>query len=265
MNDINLETIEQISNEKIKVALKLILKEMNYKDEIILKLKRENEALKKAIEELKNEKQNDKISESKLQSNISSNKSSPINPLENHVKIYTKSNTTEINSISNKANKVNLTNKVKLVNSAIIFNNEINTNYENKDEKIDKKALRMSQKPERTYISKLDEISHKRQNSTNNEYRPIMSEPNKSSNMNIDKRNEIKKFLEKAKSRLPNESFKEFLISIKELTSNGTENKKISRTQKVEVLEKVKNIFGEELKDLFQKFEELIIKKDKYN
>lgn len=66
-------------------------------------------------------------------------------------------------------------------------------------------------------------------------------------------RNEVKKFLNEVKGQVEPKLFKEFIKNIKLLT-----NKTGNNVNRKAIIENVKNLFGEQHKDLFLKFEEIL-------
>lgn len=269
MLDVNLETVEQISNEKIKVAVKLILKEMNFKDEMINELRRENEGLKKIIEDLKKE------FKSSQKQTIEYKDENKIKTKEKPEKEQTKPliNIEEISPIKNNDNNIEKEDKYNNKEFNVIFENRRNlfnnrrenTFTEPNQEKrlfltIEKSRMKNRINPNDNYL--LNSVTSF--NSSTEDY--LIRSQNSMDNLDIsptltnnEKKNEIKNLLADSKLKLSKDKFKIFIATLKELTS--AQKKYISNEKRNEIMKKIKNILGDNLKELYEKFEKIIIKK----
>ena len=85
---------------------------------------------------------------------------------------------------------------------------------------------------------------------------PVRTQTSEESNFS---RNEVKYFLNEVRDKIPSKDFKEFIKLIKILTeknNQGSVNRK-------EIFDKVKNLFGLQFKDMYNKFELLLSLKNK--
>lgn len=88
-------------------------------------------------------------------------------------------------------------------------------------------------------------------NSINNSF--LVSGSNCSSKDNTQWKNEVKKYLNEVKDKVEPQLFHEFITYIKIMTGKSN-----SSTNKKEIIDKVKELFGTQHYDLFQKFEMIV-------
>jgi hypothetical protein len=230
-----------IVTKELKSAFQSIQYVLYHKEEQIKQLEEENLILKRKIKEMESQTQN---SEYLYQENLKI-------PQSEAELIYAKENKYKNTSSQQNQNSTSYGRKFQNDREDFLslpgspYNNQKNTQNEN---------FRINYVP--VYTNENNNYMYSPSQNLDILKSPVRTQTSEESNFS---RNEVKYFLNEVRDKIPSKDFKEFIKLIKILTeknNQGSVNRK-------EIFDKVKNLFGLQFKDMYNKFELLLSLKNK--